>query len=221
MKRCEAFVKPKGLSTARRCWRKSGHISRHSADLVGLRINNYRVLRRARMKKRKNGPGFITYWICKDKWGFIRRINSGCLLNGHSKGVKVLTRCGGIATSYRGAVRPEYRTVYEHHRFIFRRQNPNYCGMPFYDQWNPDKGGSFIFGLHWILKHLGKRPSSRHSLDIIEHYKGFVPGNLRWTLLDTQRRNQKHRTMFLLTVSQHKEALRQAGYGIYKLKGKK
>ena len=52
--------------------------------------------------------------------------------------------------------------------------------MPFYDGWNPDKGGSILSGMDWVIENLGKKPKGC-SLHIVEHEKGFVPGNLEWT----------------------------------------
>jgi hypothetical protein len=52
--------------------------------------------------------------------------------------------------------------------------------MPFFDGWNPDKGGSINAGEKWILENLGKRPSKRHDLHIVDRRLGFVPENLAW-----------------------------------------
>src|SRR6266571_8902933 len=53
-----------------------------------------------------------------------------------------------------------YRTVYHHWYFVFKSQDENYKGMPFFDDWNPDKGGSFRAGAEWIIATIGKRPES-------------------------------------------------------------
>ena len=82
---------------------------------------------------------------------------------------------------------PEYTTVTGHFRFIFSKNsgNKNYVGMPFYDNWNPNKGGSWLNEAKWIIKNLGKRPKGA-SLHIIEHEKGFIPGNLEWAYPNKQ-----------------------------------
>ena len=86
----------------------------------------------------------------------------------------------------------EYTSVYNHHRAIFNPKHRNhecYKNMPFFDAWNPDKGGSFEAGADWIIINLGKRPEG-HSLHIIHHDVGFVPGNLEWASTKTQNVEQ-------------------------------
>jgi hypothetical protein len=74
----------------------------------------------------------------------------------------------------------ERESVRGHHYFICRRTRPAYAGLIFFDGWNPDKGGSFKAGAQWIIENLGKRPSKRHDLHIVDRSLGFVPGNLQW-----------------------------------------
>jgi hypothetical protein len=86
---------------------------------------------------------------------------------------------------------PEITSVRSHFYFIFgtKNSNKNYKGMPFFDGWNPRKGGSHRAGGDWIIKNLGKRPAGC-SLNVIDHAVGFVPGNLEWTGSREQNRNQ-------------------------------
>jgi hypothetical protein len=77
---------------------------------------------------------------------------------------------------------PEYVTVDRHFNVILRIKNKkhkSYRGMPFFDGWNPKKGGTFLSGAKWIIDNLGKRPKGC-SMHIVDHEKGFVPGNLEW-----------------------------------------
>jgi hypothetical protein len=49
-------------------------------------------------------------------------------------------------------------TIVSHYYAIFSTKSfkhKNYKGMPFFDEWNPDKGGSFDGGAEWIIKNLG------------------------------------------------------------------
>jgi hypothetical protein len=87
---------------------------------------------------------------------------------------------------------PEEASVRTHHRSFFNRTSANYKyyqGMPFAEEWNPDKGGSLRAGADWIIRNLGRRPKGS-SLHIVEHEKGFVPGNLEWTA-PTKQANQQ------------------------------
>jgi len=69
--------------------------------------------------------------------------------------------------------------------------------MPFFNAWNPLKGGEIWKGAQWILDNLGRKPGKGWSLDVIKHNKGFIPGNLRWVPRgNSQRRNQIHKNIF-------------------------
>lgn len=78
--------------------------------------------------------------------------------------------------------RPEFYSVRQHYYFIKNRGKSRitYQGMKFHDAWCPEKGGSYQSGADWIIANLGKRPKGT-TLHIIDHEKGFVPGNLEWT----------------------------------------
>lgn len=87
---------------------------------------------------------------------------------------------------------PEYRTIHGHFSLIFNpksAQHKNYKNMPFFDGWNPKKGGSFLLGMKWVIENLGKRPE-KASLHIVDHEKGFVPGNLEWAFRNKQNSQQ-------------------------------
>ena len=94
----------------------------------------------------------------------------------------------------------ERSSVAHHHYDIFNSKSSrhkNYEGMPFYDEWNPDKGGTFQAGADWIILNLGKRPDGT-SLHIVQHDFGFVPGNLEWTY----PRKQANQQMFKIIAQQ-------------------
>jgi hypothetical protein len=102
-----------------------------------------------------------------------------------------------------GKQRPEYRTVWAHWRAIFYPRNETqartYSGMPFPDAWNPNKGGSFRVGMFGVIADIGERakwaqehgvPDKSASLHIVDHAKGFVPGNLAWATKGVQNAEQ-------------------------------
>lgn len=47
-----------------------------------------------------------------------------------------------------------------------------------------------------FYKHIGPRPSAKHSLDRIENDKGYEPGNVRWATDPQQRDNSRHPRKF-------------------------
>jgi hypothetical protein len=94
----------------------------------------------------------------------------------------------------------ELQSVRHHHRSIFNtedKSHKSYKGMPFYDYWNPDKGGAFKTGEKWIIDNLGKRPEGC-TLHIISHALGFTPGNLEWT----HPRKQVNQQMYKIIAQQ-------------------
>lgn len=97
-------------------------------------------------------------------------------------------------TSYRRY--PERNCVANHYQLIFGRPGKHltYKGMPFFDGWNPKKGGCFVDGGDWIVQNLGPRPKGC-SIDIVDRLLGFVPGNLKWSTPKGQAWNQMHRTI--------------------------
>lgn len=50
-------------------------------------------------------------------------------------------------------------------------------------------------GYERFLEHVGRRPSSKHSIDRIENDKGYEPGNVRWATKIEQMRNKRDNRM--------------------------
>jgi hypothetical protein len=218
-KRCGKMIQKGIMPEARPCLQTTKRGHKCTPDLKGMRLFNYIVLRRAPDYVHPLG-GRQTRWYIRDAFGQKRIISARHIYYGSSRGLDAARFSGLGAHDTHGHKRPEYETVTNHAGRILNPKNPAYWrdkDMPFFNKWNPAQGGSYITGMRWIIKNLGYRPSPKHSLDIIKHHLGFVPGNLRWTLKD-QGTNKRHRTMFLLTIEQHAEALRQLGYGIHKLR---
>jgi hypothetical protein len=53
-------------------------------------------------------------------------------------------------------------------------------------------------GFRAFLKEIGRRPSSRHTIDRINNDRGYEPGNIRWATRVSQNRNTSKNVM--LTV---------------------
>jgi hypothetical protein len=209
---CGKMIRKYCMPEARPCIREIGHGGqRHTPDLTGLQINSFFVLERA--TDRINHLGYhITYWKVRDKFGFEKEVQGNALIRGDSKGIRVK---GGHKYRARSEDRPEYTTVARHWRYIFNPKHPahiRYVGMPFYDEWNPLKGGTLIKGMLWIIENLGPKPSIEWSLDIVKHELGFVPGNLRWALRDAQARNKKHRVLGQFSDEEFAVEARRRGY---------
>jgi hypothetical protein len=46
-----------------------------------------------------------------------------------------------------------------------------------------------------FLEHVGRRPSSAHSIDRLDNEKGYEPGNVRWSTSGEQARNTRRNRM--------------------------
>ena len=181
---CSKMTKKPGMPEARPCMRNNGHSSHHTPDLTGL-INTFgykKILGR--------GPNYIdpqgkqqVRWKVLDKFGGIRSVLAHCLFSGNSTGKNAARKSGLGARTKDGKNRPEYATVCDHHYAIKKSYvNPafkSYKNVPFYDGWNPDKGGTFMTGMLWIIENLEVRKPGDH-LHIIDRKIGFMPGNLVW-----------------------------------------
>ena len=106
------------------------------------------------------------------------------------------------------AANVERESVRGHHYFICRQQKSGYAGMPFFDGWNPDRGGSFNAGAQWIIEALGQRPGKRYELHIVDRRLGFVPNNLQW--VPKERHYQEELINRLLLENQNLRAENQA-----------
>jgi hypothetical protein len=79
-----------------------------------------------------------------------------------------------------GKERPEYSVVLTHQMMICRstaHRHRYYKGVPFYDGWRAENGGSPAKGMHWILKNLGPKPEGAHlhMVPLSQGGKGFGP----------------------------------------------
>lgn len=95
------------------------------------------------------------------------------------------------------------RSIWQHHYDIFKSKRHDkryYKGMPFFDPWNPDKGGSFDGGEQWLLEHIGDKPTLNSSLHIIRHELGFVPGNICWATPQVQNQEQLFKRLAYLEM---------------------
>lgn len=83
---------------------------------------------------------------------------------------------------------PEYAAW---HSMLSRCTNPNVKKYPLYgglgirvcDEWSHDYAA--------FLEHIGRRPGPEYSLDRINPFGNYEPGNVRWATLSTQNRNRR------------------------------
>lgn len=214
--KCKNKVFVKLLNKFKPCIRtkRHGNAVCCTPDLTGEVFGNLTVIKRGPQNiSAKTGQSHTT-WIVDQK-GIERIVLAGHLLKGSISG-----RYDKADTIIHKKHIPEYATVTNHHYFIFGSKNPyhrHYKGMPFHDEWNPKQGGSFWKGMQWIFDNLGEKPGETWSIDIIDHEKGFVPGNLRWATKRQQARNRQSCRLGKFTLQELKVELKRHGYKAVKL----
>ena len=174
--------------------RKKGHGGLHTPDLTGMTVGRYFIVGVGPQYKNNKNKNKLTRWVVEVD-GERKLIFASGITSGDITGTSF---ANGYASGGRNNGHPEYSTVSTHHYYIFigtGLRYRSYKGMPFCEEWNPDKGGAFWKGAKWIIDNLGKRPDPEWSMDIIKHELGFVPGNLRWASKKVQRENKSHRTL--------------------------
>lgn len=178
---CGVKVEGKALLAPVPCLRSYGHTGRHSPNLSGITTKGGRrvIELAARPENRVSFRGEKAWWrVSKDGATWVALGSE--IINGDLTGRSVARRIKYGFT----AIVPEYATVANHQRNIFKmshlQQFRNYAGMPFFDEWNRDNGGSFFAGAKRIRDNLGPKPNKNSSIHIVDQAKGFVPSNLEW-----------------------------------------
>lgn len=116
-----------------------------------------------------------------------RTRSCGCLKSERAK--------TGIHRSHGESVGGKRSTEYLVHRNMLRRcydlKSQDYNdyggrGIQVYKPWH-----NFPIFLEYILKHLGRRPSKKYSLDRIDNDKNYEPGNIKWSTATEQANNRR------------------------------
>lgn len=175
------------------CTKVKGHVGTHGSETCSD-CGQLLVLENARPSVVKKGCGDCRrcYKLRREK----RRRAAGVP-------ARTLRGTRDSIVGLNGKTRVEYATVYGHWTNIFHPNSETkqrcYADMPFHAAWNPDKGGSFKAGMLDLIADIGERavwakehgvPERSVSLHIIDHAKGFVPGNLAWETKAVQSREQ-------------------------------
>lgn len=213
IEKCGKMVFVKAIQKYKPCVNLKRHNGHHTGDLTGQKFGNIVVIKLGEPRKFKNR--IRPTWIINQK-GSLRTVCGHHLLSGKIASKKDIS----YLAWKRGVKNPEYTTVYFHYRAIFdlkRDNNKSYKGMPFFDDWNPDKGGAFWKGVEWIKNNLGCKPGPEWSIDVIDHQKGFVPGNLRWANSRTQSYNRRHKKLGLFTIQELRVECKRHGYKLVRI----
>lgn len=202
-------------------------------NLAGQRFSKLHVLKRD--KKNKWGAWM---WVCQCDCGEFLSILGNSLISGNT------TKCSKCAhadlaalntkhgNARRKASTPEYNAL---RALIQRCTNPNNPEYKNYGARGIKVSARYLYGesnktnIECLLEDIGKRPTSKHSLDRIDNNFGYEPGNIRWALIYVQSRNKRNNvfiiyngtqviasdTIKMLGLSQSKiRSWRQLGYSL-------
>jgi hypothetical protein len=165
----------------------SGRIA-PKTDLIGMKVGRLTIVKKAQQDKH-----YRTYYVCMCECGKEKKIaeinlrhyktmSCGCLISENAK--KKFTKHGDCNV---GKMSAEYQA---YNNMKARCYNPSYRN---YKNWG---GRGIKVCERWInsyeafLEDMGRRPSSRHSLDRYPDNDGhYEPGNCRWATLEQQKRN--------------------------------
>jgi hypothetical protein len=165
-------------------------------DLTGKRFGRLHVVEKD--STRENGK---IKWLCKCDCGKTTSIRGTSLSNGTNRSCGCLqsevrrtahTKHGNNTKQYGPTA--EYR-AWRHMMSRCRNKNePAFIwygkrGIQVSDRWND-------FSI--FLQDMGKRPSTKHSIDRIDCNGNYEPGNCRWATMKEQQRNRRNNR--ILTV---------------------
>jgi len=215
--KCGKLTFSKAVNKSLPCINVKGHNGRCTPDLTGQKIGNALVIKigprykpPCHEKYHGKSPGMMTWVVLQQ--GVERKVQNSSLSSGMCQGIRI-KNAQGLLGHPLSETSPEYKTVSKHWHVLYGKNPfPTYKGMPFFDEWNPSKGGSYGAGAKWIIDNLGHKPNSAWSMDIIKHELGFVPGNLRWALHSSQQQNKQHKKLGTFTLQELRVEAKRRGY---------
>lgn len=159
------------------------HHAHNFKDLTGRRFGRLMVREYAGCREGRS------FWRCDCQCGSEAVIYSYSLTRGASVscgcGVREATRWRN--TKHGRSHLPEYNSWANMKQRCFNKNNKNYeqygaRGITVCDEWKDDFGA--------FLRYIGRRPSSRHSVDRYPNGNGsYEPGNVRWATPTQQSAN--------------------------------
>lgn len=155
-------------------------------DLTGQNYGRLTVVKRGNGRLRSDGRPRTT-WICKCECGIEVEVQSDALRSGNTRSCGCLM----VETTIKNNTRHGYASrksrspEYEVWTGIKKRcgTDPDYLDISVCDRW----ANSF----EDFLADMGSRPSPDHSIDRIDPFGDYEPGNCRWILLQEQAANKR------------------------------
>lgn len=143
------------------------------------------------------GPAKSKSWRCRCDCGTVRDFRMTHLRSGHTKSCGCLHRelFAQLKTRH-GDCKRRSPTSSEYYSWLAMKSR---CGNPKTDKYHYYGGRGISVCERWrndftaFLADMGRKPSSRHSIDRINNDGNYEPGNCRWATTGEQKLNCRKR----------------------------
>ncbi len=164
--------------------------ARRLPDFTGRTFGRWTVLHKIQSR-----PGPRDFWLCRCSCGTEKEVYGIDLRRGKSvscgcyrKECVSKRRTTHGESQLDGARAKEYRAW---KAMKTRCSNPNQPGWVYYGKVHVIVAREWLTDFEAFFAHIGPSPSAKHSVDRIDPWGDYTPGNVRWATMKEQRMNQR------------------------------
>lgn len=170
----------------------------------GDKCGKWTVLGEERISKR-----WIRSFLCRCDCGYEGRVDVPRLVPGKRQS-RSCRPCGNRAQTHRNrGLPPEIHALLWIWKSIRNRcLSPGHADYPNYGGRGITVCDEWAGSIRAFAAAVGPRPSPQHSIDRIDNYRGYEPGNVRWATQEEQMKNQRR----TLTITVNGETLHHSDW---------